>query len=134
MITPQSSINLSNVQLQQQPSLTWYINKETNRIGGTITDLDAVAQAGDIILNVERFRWQIFQPYSGMEWEQLIGQNPGYVAAEMQRRLVEALTMDDRITGISNFAYTVSGNAFTASFDIDTVYGTIPKTTQIILS
>mgnify|MGYP000538551263 CR=1 FL=1 len=37
------------------------------------------ARRWKVILNVERFRWQIYRPYSGMEWSGLIGQDPGYV-------------------------------------------------------
>ena len=41
------------------------------------TGLAAVRQAVEIILSVERFRWQVYRPYSGMQWEGLIGQDPG---------------------------------------------------------
>ncbi|UQT47367.1 DUF2634 domain-containing protein [Flavonifractor plautii] len=59
----------------------------------------SVRQAVEVILNVERFRWQIYSPYSGMQWDGLIGQDPGYVASELQRRITEALKMDDRVRG-----------------------------------
>lgn len=121
---PQSDIPLSGgVIFEQQPSRTWRIDKQTNRIQGETEGLEAVKQAVDIILHVERFRHQIFQPYSGMEWDGLIGQDPGYAAAEMQRRLAEALTMDDRILGISDFSYTAEGQNLTAVFTVNTVYG-----------
>lgn len=123
---PQSDISMSaGVVFEQQPSRTWRIDKQTNRIRGETEGREAVQQAVDILLNVERFRHQIFQPYSGMEWDGLIGQDPGYVAAEMQRRVTEALTMDDRIRGISDFRYTVQGQNLTAVFTVDTVYGAI---------
>lgn len=129
---PQSTVNLANgVEFVQQPSLTWYINKETNRIQGEVTGIDAVAQAVDIILNVERFRWQIYKPYSGMQWDGLLGQDPGYVASELQRRITAALTMDDRIRGISDFSYTASGNILSASFTVNTVYGDTQTTVEV---
>ena len=77
----------AGVTFEQQPSLSWYINKETNRIEGTADGWAAVQQAVQIILNVERFRWQIYRPYSGMQWAGLVGQDPGYVASELQRRM-----------------------------------------------
>ena len=131
---PTSDINISSVQFQTQPSLTWYINQDTQRIQGEITDLAAVTQAVDIILNVERFRWQIYQPYSGMQWQGLIGQDPGYVASELQRRITEALTMDDRVQGISDFTYSVSGNSLAASFTVNTVYGSTQSTVEVTLN
>ena len=129
---PQSTVNLSNgVEFVQQPSLTWYVNQETGRIQGEITGIEAVTQAVDIILNVERFRWQIYQPYSGTQWDNLLGQDPGYVASELQRRITAALTMDDRIRGISNFSYTASGNVLSASFTVNTVYGDTQTTVEV---
>lgn len=123
-VLPVSSVNISGgVTFENQPSLSWFINKETNRIEGTVDGLQAVRQAAEIILNVERYRWQIYRPYSGMEWAGLIGQDSGYVGAELQRRLTDALTVDDRITGISDYKYTVYGQKLRATFRVDTVYG-----------
>lgn len=134
-ILPTSSIDLTGgVEFQSQPSLSWYINKKTNRIEGTVDGQAAVRQAVEIILHVERFRWQIYKPYSGMEWEGLIGQNPGYVGAELQRRLVDALTVDDRVTGISNYKYTVDGNSLYATFTVNTVYGSFDESQEVTLA
>lgn len=124
----------SGVTFIQQPSLTWYVNKQTNRIQGETDDLQAVQQAVEIILNVERFRWQIYSPNSGMQWEGLIGQNPGYVASEVQRRIRDALSVDERILGISDFQYTMNGNAMTCSLTINTVYGQTQNTVEVILN
>ncbi len=111
------------LEFEEQPSCTWGIDKTTNRIVRDVEGLQAVRQAVDIILHVERFAWQIYRSYSGMEWEGLIGQQVGYVAAELQRRLKEALAMDNRIVGISNFTYAVQGDALSASFTVNSVYG-----------
>ena len=131
---PENEISMSGgVIFEQQPSRTWRIDKRTGRIQGETEGLGAVKQAVDIILHVERFRHQIFQPSSGMEWDGLIGQDPGYVAAEMQRRLAEALTMDDRILGISDFSYTAKGPNLTAVFTADTVYGELQTKVEVEL-
>ena len=58
-----------------------------------------------------------------MQWDGLIGQDPGYVASELQRRMTEALLMDERVRGISDFTYSVSGNTLSASLTVNTVYG-----------
>ena len=125
--------NLPEVTFQQQPGRTWYIDKTTNRIRGECDDWLAVRQAVEIILNVERFRWQIYRPYSGMQWEGLIGQDPGYVASELQRRITEALTMDDRVRGISNFSYTVEGDKLSASLTVNTVFGEMDTSMEVNL-
>lgn len=134
-VLPQSTVNLSNgVTFIQQPSKTWYINKETNRIQGDVDNLDAVRQAVEIILNVERFRWQIYSPNSGMQWDGLLGQNPGYVASEVQRRIKDALSVDERVMGISNFEYTMNGDAMTCSLTVNTVYGQTQTTVEVMLN
>lgn len=133
-VLPTSSINITGgVNFQNQPSLSWYINKETNRIEGTVDGQAAVRQAVEIILNVERFRWQIYRPYSGMERDGLIGQDPGYVGAELQRRVIDALTVDDRVTGISDYDYTVDGSSLFAVFTVNTVYGSIAESLEVPL-
>ena len=125
--------NLPEVTFQQQPGRTWYIDKTTNRIRGECDEWLAVRQAVEIILNVERFRWQIYRPYSGMQWEGLIGQDPGYVASELQRRITEALTMDDRVRGISNFSYIVEGDKLSASLTVNTVFGEMDTSVEVNL-
>lgn len=119
------------VSVESMPSLTWYINKDTNRIQGTVDNYDAVVQAVQVILNVERFRWQIYSPYSGMQWRGLIGEDPGYVAAELQRRIRDALMMDDRITGIKDFKHSIADDVLTASLTVTTVYGDVQTTTEV---
>lgn len=129
---PTSSIDISaGVTFQQQPSRTWYINRENRRIQGEVDGLAAVRQAVEIILNVERFRWQIYRPYSGMQWEGLIGQDPGYVASELQRRITAALTMDDRVRGISDFTYSVKREVLTATLTVSTVYGDVQTSVEV---
>lgn len=125
---------VNGVQFEQQPDLTWGIDKTSNRINGAVNGLAAVRQAVEIILNVERFRWQIYRPYSGMQWDGLIGQDPGYVASELQRRIREALTMDDRVRDISDFSYTVSGDTLAASMTVNTVYGDTQTEVEVNLA
>lgn len=109
-VLPESSIDLSGgVEFVAQPSLTWKIDRAAGRIAGTCDGYDAVKQAVEIILNVERYRWQIYQPASGMQWEGLVGQDAGYVATELQRRLQDALLADDRIIGLKNYEYDTEG-------------------------
>lgn len=134
-ILPTANIGLAeDVELEQQPSKTWKIDKESNRITGETDGYTAVKQAVEIILNVERFRWQIYTPYSGMQWDGLIGQEKGYVVSELQRRIWEALLMDDRVRGISDFSYSLSGDTLTAEMEVDTVYGTVPARVEVRVS
>lgn len=122
---PTSTVTIS------QPSLTWYCDQAAGRIQGTVDNYDAVFQAVQIIMNTERFYWQIYKPTSGVTLTDLIGQNPGYVAAMLQRRCREALKMDDRVIDIDSFAYTFDGSNLVATFRVLTVYGNINQSVEV---
>lgn len=131
---PTGGINIQNVTFESQPSLTWWRDPQTNRIVGQTDGQKAVKQAVEVMLSVERFRWQIYRPYFGVSWDGLIGNDPGYVAAELQRRIREAVMIDDRVTGISDYKYTVNGDSLTASVTVNTVFGSINQTVEVTLS
>ena len=61
----------------------------------------------------------------------LVGQDAGYVAAELQRRLQDALLTDDRITGLKNYEYSIDGQNLTVSFTVETVYGDVETGTEV---
>lgn len=127
MTTPES--NLKPAAIVSYPSLTWLI--KDGRIVGTADGITAVRQAVEIILNTERYRWQIYKAYSGAEFEALIGNDPGYCAVELQRRAAEALSMDDRITGISDYQYRIDDGVLYAEFTVHTVYGDVEAQTEV---
>lgn len=121
---PTSPINTTGgIEYQQYPSRTWNVNKDTQRIEGDTDRLPSVQQAAEIILNTQRFRWQIYQPFSGVHLEDLIGQESDFVGAELQRRIKEALTVDERIRGISDFSFYMEEDSMMVQFRVNTVYG-----------
>lgn len=123
---PENVINLSQgITFTEYPSYTWYVNPKTGRISGMADGFAAVKQAVEILFSVERFLWQIYTPNFGMEWEGLVGQNPGFVALEIQRRAKDAIRTDSRMTDITDFSYQVNGDKLTVEFTVQTVYGNI---------
>lgn len=122
-----------NVVSVDQPGLTWNIDRHTMRIVGNCDNYDAVKQAVDIILNTDRYRWGIYLPSSGVEYDGLIGQNVGYVAVELKRRIQEALLMDKRVTGLINFDYTFKGDTLTATFTVTTIFGNFPESVEVTI-
>jgi Protein of unknown function (DUF2634). len=134
MTLPQSNIDLSGgVEFVEQPTLTWNINKETGRIQNTAEGQAAVRQAVEIILNVQRFHWQIFSPYSGVEFGDLIGLNYGYVISELQRRIVEALLIDDRIRSVADFRFSRRDDTVNVSFTVESVFGSFTAQKEVVL-
>lgn len=117
----------ANIVPVSQPGLTWYIDRRSMRIVGTCDNYEAVRQAVDIILNTDRYRWGIYLPSSGVDYSGLLGQNVGYVSVELKRRILDALLMDDRVTGLSDYRYTFKGDELTVSFTVNTIFGNIPE-------
>ena len=127
-ITPGTTIEQSG-----QPTLTWYIDPQTQQVKGKCDGYTATAQTVEALLNIERFAWPIYPPEIGIETTGLIGQDPGYVASELQRRIEDAVLVDDRVTGIQDFSYTFSGGVMTATVTVNTVYGSTQTQVEVVL-
>lgn len=131
-VLPTDNLNLSGtVRYEDEPGRTWKIDREKGRIVGECDNWEAVRQAVEIILWTERFRWQIYRPYSGVQYDGLIGLDPGYVAAELKRRVRAALMMDSRVTGIEDYTYTFSEGILHAEFTVTTVFGGIRQSAEV---
>lgn len=131
-VLPQSDIDLSKgVVVQDQPSLTWIADPVTRRLRGRGDNYEAVRQAVEVIVNVERFRWQIYTPNFGIELDGLLGRDSGYVASELQRRLADAFLPDSRLLGIANFSYTFGSGILTAAVTVNTVFGPVDTTVEV---
>ena len=132
---PQSNIDLSRgVVFQDQPSLTWIADPVTNRLRGRGDNWEAVRQAVEIIVNVERFKWQIYTPNFGTDYGGLLGTDPGYAASELRRRLEDAFLPDNRILGIKDYAYTFRDVSLTVTFTALTVFGDVPGSMEAALA
>lgn len=88
-----------------------------------IDEREAVSQAVVKILSTERFRESIYSTDYGLELEDLIGLDCDYVCVELERRILEALIADERISDVSDFDFVVKKNRIHASFTVHTVYG-----------
>ena len=126
---PQSDIDLSRgVVFQDQPSLTWIADPVTRRLRGRGDGYEAVRQAVEITVSVERFRWQIYSPNFGVELDGLLGADPGFAASELRRRLEDAFVPDSRILGISAFSYDFREGTLTAAV---TVFGPVNANVEV---
>ena len=131
---PLSNIDLSQgIVFQDQPSLTWIADPVTNRLRGRGDNWEAVRQAVEVIVNVERFKWQIYTPNFGTDYDGLLGTEPGYAASELRRRLEDAFLPDNRILGIKDYAYTFQDVSLTVTFTALTVFGDVPGSMEVKL-
>lgn len=135
-ITPlDGPVSLSNtLQIVEQPTLTYYVDPATRRIRGMADGLTAMQQAVEIMLRVERYRWQIYGPYFGAELDNLIGLDSGYVAAELLRRVRDAFSVDSRILSVEDYKYTYKDGVLTASFTVRTIFGNLEQTLEVTIS
>lgn len=132
---PQSNIDLSRgIVFQDQPSLTWIADPVTNRLRGRGDNWEAVRQAVEVIVHVERFKWQIYTPNFGTDYDELLGTEPGYAASELRRRLEDAFLPDDRILGIKDYAYSFKDASLTVAFTALTVFGDVPGVMEVKLA
>lgn len=129
---PESAGFGTELVLASQPSLTWLIDKEQNQVSRMDEGLEAVRQAVEIALSVERFRWQIYSTNFGAELDDLVGEDEAYIVSELPRLIEEALSTDDRIRAVDDFSFSrTDGNSMTVTFAVHTVYGDISEVMQI---
>ena len=129
---PESAGFGTELVLASQPSLTWLIDKEQNQVSRMDEGLEAVRQAVEIALSVERFRWQIYSINFGAELDDLIGDDEAYIVSELPRLIEEALSTDDRIRAVDDFSFSrTDGNSMTVTFAVHTVFGDISEVMQI---
>lgn len=126
---PQGGEILANgVVFKDQPTNTFYVDPASRRIRGMDAGLPAMRQAVEIILQNERFRWQIYDSNFGSELENLPGEEYAYIVSELPRRIEEAFSVDNRILRVENYNFTDRGGGVMAvSFDVVTVYGTVSE-------
>ena len=109
-----------------RPTNTFMIDWSSRQISGMGSGLAAMRQAVDIILNTERFRWQIYSPNFGVELEEMIGEEYDYVTSEIARRGEDAFSTDGRVLSVGNFVFSDQGQgALQCVFDVSTIFGPI---------
>ena len=120
-------VEAADVDLAEQPSKTWRLDLENNRISGFIDGLDAVIQSSFMALQTERYEHLIFSWQYGSELNTLIGKDSDYAYSEAKRMIQDALSTDTRITGIRDF----SNENGVIRFVIDTIYGSRAAQTEV---
>lgn len=126
-MTPEQLNNLTELEIVAQPSLTYKLDFNNKRISGMIDDTEAILQAVYKALNTERCAYVIYTSQYGVELERLVGQDYDFIVSDLERTITEALLIDDRITGVSNFTVQKTAvDSLLASFTVNSVFGSIP--------
>lgn len=117
---------------RDQPTNTFLIDWSSRQIAGMDSGLSAMRQAVEIMLQNERFRWQIYDSNFGVELEDLVGEEYDYIQSEIKRRIEEAFSVDNRILSVDNWVFSRgSSGTMTVTFSVQTVYGVIQQEVTI---
>lgn len=124
-------LDLVDFAIEQQPSYTYKLDIDRGRVKGMTDEADALLQAVYLILSVERYQYPIYSYNYGVELVDLIGQPKDYVMSEVKRRITEALTQDDRINSVDDWAFEVRKKAVKVTFTIHSIYGEIETSKEM---
>lgn len=134
MSLPQINDELSGTTYSyREPNLTYRLGEKT--VAGKIDKLDSVKQAIYHILMTERFSNPIYDDNYGVELEQYIGKDLGFILASIQTTLQDALLQDDRITDVIVTDVSKSDkqeNACVVQFTVNTIYGNLEESVNVL--
>lgn len=124
MIPSTNTILTSDIEVVTQPDLTYRMYIEQERIQGTCEGLEAIRQAIYKILNTARYDHVIYSWNYGIRLIDLYGEPMTYVIPELERRIQNALSIDDRVLSCDSFEFDTSQrNSVLARFTAHTIYG-----------
>lgn len=126
MIPSTTAFLEQDFEITEQPTHTYKMNLESNLIRGYTDGQEAMKQAIYKILNTERYQYVMYSWNYGIELLDLYGEPVSYVCPELERRITEALTWDDRIQSVDNFEFNISKRGeILVTFTAHTVFGDV---------
>jgi len=105
-----------------------------NKIVGFIDGKEAYIQAINLILNIERFDYVIYSWNYGVELKNLFGQTMTYTICDGKRRIREALIADKRTIDVTDFTHSFYKNKLTYSFVVNSIYGDVNITKEVLMT
>ncbi len=132
MIPSTTEFFKQDFEFEEQPTYTYKMNLDTGTIRGYTDGQEAMKQAIYKTLNTERYQYVMYSWNYGIELLDLYGEPVSYVCPELERRITEALTWDERIKSVNNFKFDVIGKgAIHVSFVAHTVFGEVQAETKV---
>lgn len=131
---PEQAIDLTNLEIENQPSRTYKLDFERKRIGGMIDNEQAIMQMVMKILYTERYAYVIYSSQYGVELDRMIGQDYDFIVSDLERTITEALTADDRVIDITDFQTNKIGiDKMEVSFTVNTFDGSVDIETEVAI-
>lgn len=113
-------------EIETQPTNTYKMELESNLIRGYTDGQEAMKQAIFKILSTERYQYVMYSWNYGIELIDLYGEPVSYVCPELERRITEALTWDERIESVDSFEFDTSKKGeVLVTFTAHTIFGDV---------
>ncbi len=126
MLPTVNSVLTQDISIITQPSKNYKMNLREEFIKDYADELLAMEQVIYKIIFTERYRHIIYSWNYGIELEDLFGEAVSYVCSEVERRITDALVVDDRIKTVENFEFDTSKKHIVAvKFDVVTIFGVV---------
>lgn len=124
-ILPQGAIIENHLEIEKviEPTKTYKIDFEKEKIIGFCDKIQAIRQAIRLILKTERYEHLIYSWDYGSELKDLIGKDKDITESEIKRRVAEALMQDDRINNVDNFIFNYNKDSVIVNFTVFSIYG-----------
>ena len=120
-------ININDVtELEEQPSLTYALDFENNRIAGKTDGLPAVNQAIKKALITSRFKCLIYDNQYGSEIKETVlskSITKEFLEAEIPRLVKDCISVDTRVLRVYDFEFSIVEDKAYIKFKADTIFG-----------
>ena len=132
MIPSVNNILTTDIEEVTLPSKNYKMHIPDEIVNGTCDSLEAMKQVIYKILNTERYKYPIYSWDYGIELADLFGEPVDYVCAELESRIEEALTQDDRIESVSDFEFDTSNrHVVVCTFIVHTIFGDVESEEEV---
>lgn len=126
MIPSSTAFLEQDFEIEEQPTHTYKMNLKGELVRGYTDGQEAIKQAIYKILNTERYQYVMYSWNYGIELLDLYGEPISYVCPELERRITEALTWDERIKSVDNFEFNISKKGeIHVTFTAHTIFGDV---------
>lgn len=113
----------STIIFKEQPTKTYRIDFEKNRVYGYIDGIEAMEQAVYKILSTERYDYLIYSHNYGIELKEQIGKTDKILYAILTQKITEALMQDKRIQKVDEFEFLKENKSLMIKFRVTTNQG-----------
>ena len=129
-MTPASNIDLENLEVKEVVDSDFRLGDKI--IVGKVDGLEHLKQTIFWLLNTERYEYIIYDWNIGLETNDLYGMPVDYVCSELEYRIQDALSIDERIEEIYDFSFDTSQRGVVlCQFKVKSIYGEFTEEKEV---